>query len=139
MQRVELMPSSYRKHAGVTLIEVMVALAITSVSVIGLMSLQPQSLNMMARADFTGRAAGILHSELEQAELLILNPAFDAASIDQNDRSVASGNLTYTVKTTVVFLGSLFYKVTVNVKWPGNEAGITGCRRVTRQEGFRTS
>lgn len=132
------MPGSCRKQVGVTLIEVLVALAITSVSAIGLMSLQPQSLHMMAGADYTGRAAGILHSELEQAELLILNPAFDAAGIDQSDRSITLGNLAYTVRTTVDSSGSLFFRVTVNVKWPGNEAGITGCRRVTRQEGFRT-
>ncbi len=125
------------RQSGVTLTEVIVAMAITSISIVGLMSLQPQSLNLMARADYLGKAAGVLQNELESAEVKVLNPAFSIDLIDQNERTVTSGDTPYTVKTDVELVSTLFYKITATVRWPGNAAGISGCRRVTRQEGFR--
>ena len=122
---------------GITLIEVIIAMAIISICILGLLAMQPQSWKMVAKADYLNRAAGILNDELEKAELSILNPEYDPTSVVQSERPVSVGNLNYSVQTTIDGSGSLFYSVTVHVKWLGNSSGISGCRRITRQEPFR--
>jgi Tfp pilus assembly protein PilV len=135
------------------MIEVVIAMFLTTVGVLALLSLQPSGWKAMAKADYLGRASGILYKTLEENEARIMNPcnalttwgAQPEATVrvsGQND--AISGDVTYTVNTTIVQSGTslirpkeLNYIVTVTVTWPTNANGISESVTVTRQEMYR--
>lgn len=122
--------------------EVVIAMFLTTVGVLALLSLQPSGWKAMAKADYLGRASGILYKALEENEARIMNPC-NALTIwgaqpettvrvsGQND--AISGDVTYTVNTTIVQDGTAFV-VTVTVTWPTNATGISESLSITRQE-----
>ena len=61
-------------NRGITIVEVLITLFLTAVGILALLSMQPTAWNAAGRSDFMGRAAGILQSELERNELMIMNP-----------------------------------------------------------------
>ena len=63
-----------RNNKGISLIEVVIALFLTTVGILALLAMQPMSWQTAAKSDFLGRAAGILQEELETTELSIMNP-----------------------------------------------------------------
>jgi Tfp pilus assembly protein PilV len=137
---------------GMGLIEVFIAIFLTAVGVMSLLSLQTTGWQTMARADYLGRASGILYKTLENYETIILNPcqpvtlgAQPEAQISMSGNSTAiSGDLIYTVNTNIVndvdIDGNLNVKafvVTVTVTWPGNVTGIAESLAVTGQEFYK--
>jgi len=125
------------------LIEVMIAFSLTSVGVLGLISMQPQAWRLSAKSDFLGRAGEILHEELEMNEVLIMNPC-NAVPLTSSKNVFASGqgaaqagDVTFTVQTTIRDNGNNTWTVAVRVTWPGNNTGISESLVVTRQEHFR--
>lgn len=132
------------KQGGISLVEVMIAIALTSISIVGLMSIQPQALINAGRTDHLGRAAGILQKELEQAQMIIMNTNNSIPTSDTDPRGVNPsgadapklGDFTYSVLTTIANSGTNTWRITVKVTWPGNAAGITGSVVATRQRQF---
>ena len=137
------MPNTRYNNRGISLIEVVIAIFIATVAVMAILGLQPAAWNTTARADHTGRAAGILHQELGRWEAWIMNPC-NAVATGTTTATVRPsgqganqpGDVPFTVATTITSVGTKIWRVTVAVSWPGS-AGIAESLIVTRQEGFR--
>lgn len=142
---------------GLSMIEVLIALFLTMIGVMALISMQPQGWLLSGRSDYLGRAAEMLHEQLEINELNIMNqcnanapwgialPLNVGDSINNNTQvrpsgmaAPQSGDVTFTVNTTITCIDNapFTWRVTVNVAWPNN-AGIRESLVVTRQEYFK--
>jgi Tfp pilus assembly protein PilV len=141
IQQEKLMLYSLCNKKGMGLIEVLIAMFLTTVGIMALLSLQPSGWQTMAKSDYIGRASGILYKTLEDQETLILNPCNAVATGVQplatvqvsGQSAVITGDMTYTVNTTIAQDGAAFV-VTVTVTWPANATGISESLAVTRQE-----
>jgi hypothetical protein len=143
------MCKSITNRTGMSLIEVLIALFLTSFGILGLISMQPRAWNLSAKSDFLGRAGGILQKELQRNEGLIINPCnpnpcsvsnplITAKNAFASGLSVAqAGDMGYTVQTTLTDNGNNTWTIVVRVTWPGNNTGISESMVVTRQENFR--
>ncbi len=128
---------------GTSLVEVVIAIFLLTVAVMAILSLQPSSWKAAGRSDFMGRAAEILHKELETNESYIMNPS-NPVTVGTTTRTVypsgldaaATGDVPYTVATTVTNTGTNVWTVTTGVSWPGH-AAITASLAVTRQDRFK--
>jgi Tfp pilus assembly protein PilV len=131
---------------GISMVEVLVAILLTAVAVIGILTLQSTAWRTAGRSDYLGRAAGILHSELERTELFIMNP-LNAVTAGTTSPTVlvsgltaaVDGDASYTVSTVIDdSIGTNIWRVTVTVTWPPlNSTGITENIVVTRQDRYR--
>jgi len=140
--------NSICSNRGISLIEVLISLFLVSIGILALISLQPSAWNLTARSDFLGRAGGLLHKELETAEILIMNPNFlEINSLATTGRDVyisgqspaqPAGDIRFTVQTTIQDNLNNSWLVRVRVTWPGNNTGISESLLVTRQENFRS-
>jgi len=132
---------------GLGIIEVLITLFLTAVGIMALLSMQPTSWKAASRSDFMGRAAGILHSELERNEIWIMNPvnAVTTGTLPQQTIYASSqstqqqGDVPFTVNTTIAPFGTSTnaWTVAVQVTWPGNTRGVQEKAVVSRQETFR--
>jgi Tfp pilus assembly protein PilV len=131
---------------GMSMAEVLVAVLLTSVSIMALLALQPTGWKTMAHADYVGRASGILYKTLEDNENFILNPCNTPAAgtttttVKSSDQtSVIKGDITYTVTTTIAQDGTTSgYLVTVTVTWPPlNSKGISETMVVAPQQLYK--
>jgi Tfp pilus assembly protein PilV len=138
--------SSFLNHKrGITLIESVIAILLVSIGLIGLLSMQPTAWQTSSRADYLGRAAMTLGRELTSRELAIMNPCNTVSLtpvtqvVNASGQGTAqSGDVSFTVQTTITSLGANVWQVTVRVSWPPlNATGITESIVVTRQEPFR--
>ena len=75
-------------NKGVGMIEVLIAIFLTATGIMALLSLQPQGWRTMAKADYIGRASGILYKTLENYETIILNPCNAATVGAQTEEQV---------------------------------------------------
>lgn len=134
-------------NRGVGLIEVVIAMFLTTVGILAVLSLQPSAWRTVARSDYLGRASGILYKTLQDNEARIMNPCNSVTPegptsatviVSNNTGGVAvAGDATYTVATTIAQDGTntKAFVVTVRVTWPPlNNTGITESMTVTRQE-----
>ena len=126
--------------------EVLVAFLLTSVGIIAMLALQPTGWKTMAKADYVGRASGILYKTLEDQENLVLNPCntvtvgTTTTTVKSSDQTgTISGDITYTVTTTIAQDGtSTGYLVTVTVTWPPiNTRGISETMVVAPQQLYK--
>ena len=132
------------------MIEVLIAIVLTTIGLVTLSSLQDTGWKSMAKADYVGRAAGILHYTLEEYEARIANPCYTPVPtgtqtlppIQTSGGSTAiQGDVTYTVTVTITQIiwdppGPESYLVTVKVVWPGNTTGISESLEVSRQVSY---
>ena len=133
---------------GMGLIEVVIAIFLTTVGIMAILSLQPSAWRTSAQSDYLGRASGILYKTLENYETLILNPCCappalgaqttQSIQVSGEDAAIA-GDVTYTVNTTIAQDGvnPNAFVVTVTVTWPTNTNGMSESLAVTRQEMYR--
>jgi len=129
---------------GFTLVEAIIAIFITTIAVIAIFTMNPTSWKAVAKADYMGRAAGIMQSELELRESQIMSGTIPASSINQTLQASGGGNFagdaSFNVTTTTTNTGTNRWLVNVRVTWPGNCLGgtcnITSSMLVTRQSGF---
>jgi len=143
------MSSTVCSNRGISLVEVLISLVVLNVGVLGLLSIQPSGWKLSGKSDFLGRAAGILHKELQVNEMLIMNPnnANPCATINPvvSNRSVWAsaqataqpGDALFNVSTQITDQLNGTWMVTVSVTPPGSAAGIADSLIVTRQEHFR--
>jgi hypothetical protein len=117
---------------------------LTAIGILAILSLQPSAWRTAARADYLGRASGILNKTLQDSEARISNPCNavtlggpTAATVTVSNQTGIAGDATYTVNTTIAQDGTntRAFVVTVTVTWPPiNNTGITESMTVTRQE-----
>jgi len=129
---------------GISLVEVLIAIFLTAVGLMAIMSMQPTAWRAAASADFRGRAAEILHSRLETAEQNIMNPCIavnagitNATVFASNQAAAAPGDVSFNVQTNIQNIGTNTWRVNITVTWPGNAVGINSGIVVIRQERFR--
>jgi len=131
-------------NRGLGLVEVVIAIFITTVAILAVFSLQPSAWKTATRSDYLGRAAGILQEQLHMQEAWIMNPcnAVTAATVGptavfaSGQTALQPGDAQFNVTTTITSLATGVWRVTVRVAWTGH-AGISESMVVTRQEGFR--
>lgn len=119
---------------GITLVESLVAVVLTGIAILGLMSMQPLSWQSAAKADSMTRASGIMQRELEMIESSIMS-----GTIPANKTNVVEtmGNASYTINTTITQpTATNSWLARVRVTWPGNTNGMKSSIIVTRQTGF---
>jgi Tfp pilus assembly protein PilV len=129
---------------GFTLVEAMIAVFLTMIAVVSVLSMQPTSWRAASKADYMGRAAGVMQSELELRENQIMIGTIPASPINQTVQvggaGTNAGDATFGVTTTTTNPGANRWLVNVRVTWPGNCFGgtcsITSSMLVTRQAGF---
>ena len=134
-------------NRGFTLIEVLIAIFITVVAVLGILALISPAWQTASRSDYLGRASGILYETLMTQEVLIMNPCNAVTTGTTGPTSVFAsgqpsaqpGDAQFNVTTTIALRTANSWLVTVRVSWPPlNATGISESLIVTRQEGFRT-
>jgi Tfp pilus assembly protein PilE len=131
-------------NRGFTLVEVVIAMFLTIVAVLGILALVSPAWRTAARSDYLGRASGILYEQLVMQEALIMNPCNTVTTGTTGPTAVfASGQTTaqpgdvqFNVTTTITSTGTDVWSVNVRVAWTGH-SGIAETIVVTRQEGFR--
>lgn len=130
-------------NRGFTLIEVLIAVFITVVAVLGILALMSPAWRTAAKADYLGRASGILYETLMTQEALILNPcnpvpgsSGPTAVFASGQTEAQPGDAQFNVTTTITNIRANAWSVNVLVAWPGH-TGISETLVVTRQEGFR--
>ena len=130
---------------GIGLIEVLVAVVLVALGVIGFLSMQTQGWLLSGRSDFMGRGAEILQKETEDSELLIMNPCNNITAVATPPITVyASGQTTlqsigdaaFTVQKTIAPVPgtSNMWTLKVMVAWPGNSTGTSESVTVATQE-----
>ena len=131
-------------EGGFGLLEAVIAIFITTVGILAIMSLQPTAWQTAAKADHLGRAAGILSQELEGQQARIMNPC-NAVTTGTSSAEVRSsgqtssmeGDMVYAVTTTLAQVGSNVFTVTVTVAWNNGASILRESMVVTRQETWR--
>lgn len=130
---------------GISLVEVVIAMFLTTIAVMAIMSLQPAAWKTAGRSDYMGRAAGILHKELQRQEACIMNSnnTVNTGTTGPTDvfagggtTAQTSGDATFRVTTTITSVGTSVWRVTIRVTWTGNATGISESLIVTRQQAF---
>lgn len=123
-------------NKGITMVEVLVAVMLTAIAVVGLMTMQPMAWQSAGKADSMTRATEIMQRELEAVEYRIMSGNFSALSDLGKDASETVGHETFTVKTSVTEPTANNWLVRVGVTWTGNAKGVRSSLIVTRQSGF---
>ena len=129
---------------GITLIEGLISILITSVGLLALLSMQSPAWQLSGKSDYMGRAAGILNKELSRQELWIMNPCntvttgTTVANVNASGQGTAqTGDATFTVTTVISAPASNWWRITVTVTWPNSTFTLSDSVDVTRQEPFR--
>jgi len=134
-------------NQGFTLVEAVIAVFITAVAVMSIFSLMAPAWRTTSRSDYTGRAANILHDQMQRLEAQIMNPCNDVAEGSTGPFAVyagggsslkESGDAQYMVTTNIIKDGTAnAWRITVKVTWAGHsEAGISETLVVTKQDDY---
>jgi len=123
-------------------VEVVIAIFLTVVAVLGILTLISPAWKTAARSDYLGRASGILYEQLMMKEAMIMNPccsvpSSSSTSVFASGQTTAQpGDAQFNVTTTITPITNAWL-VTVRVSWPPlNATGISESLVVTRQQGF---
>ncbi|MGD0022053.1 MAG: hypothetical protein ABSC54_07095 [Smithellaceae bacterium] len=128
--------NTLRNKKGISLVEAMIAICVTSVAIVALGAMQPLALHTSAGSDYRGRAVAIAQAQAADLEAVIMSPgAVIPANLTNSPLTVQ--NITYRVTTSTVFTAPNFWLVTVQVTWPGTTKGVTHNRIVTQQQGWQ--
>jgi Tfp pilus assembly protein PilV len=129
---------------GFTLVEVVIAIFLTTVAVLAIFSLISPAWRTAGFADQLGRAANILYDQLQEQESLIMNPCNAVTegttgpiTINASGYSAAqAGDAQFNVTRTITAIATGVWRVTVQVTVPGH-AAISESLVVNRQENYR--
>lgn len=138
-----------KNNKGITLVESLVAIALLTIGILALLTMQPTSMRAGAKSDYMGRGVMLLNKELTEQELFIMNPCNEVTIGNvtktvyvsgRNATAANDGDAVYNITTRTSLLpGSTnTWKVIVEVTWPPSYSnGIKESTVVTRQEPFR--
>ncbi len=146
-------------NKGMGMVEVMIAIFLTTTAIFAAFSLQSPAWKSAAKADYLGRGSEIMHRQLESTEAYLMNqcntaasvlngipaiPAAGAAASSNYDVAVSglagatSGDATYHIVTEITALTDNYFRITVTVTWPPlNATGINQTIFVSRQQYFK--
>lgn len=148
-------PSNNQK--GLSLVECIVALGLTTVAIVSLISMQSMAWRGAGKSDYLGRAIGIIQRELEQNQLAIMKgaiPANTQTCADKDGSAVACNSaekmFTLNKTTTPCFCSGTTacvcpntaaatantWRFNVRITWPGSEKGMSSSVIVSRQAAF---
>ena len=140
------MLNSTLNNRGYTLVEVMIALFITMVAVMGIFALVSPAWRTTSLSDMMGRAANVLHDRLQREELWIMNANNDVVTGPPVNETVyargdsaahpSSGDMAFNISTTTTQIATNTWQVNVRVTWPGNDVGISESLLVNRQDDY---
>jgi Tfp pilus assembly protein PilV len=134
-------------NRGITMTECLIAILLTAIGIVALMPMQDNALRTMSRSDYMGRGQGIMQSELELWENVIMNstdaispitagtfPKTVYASTNGSTSGMTgAGDASFTVVTKIsVAPGTKSWFVNVKVTWTGNATGITSSMIASR-------
>jgi Tfp pilus assembly protein PilV len=126
---------------GLSLVEAMIAVFVTTVAIVALGTMQPLALRTSASSDYVGRAVAIAQAEAAYCETLIMYTGVAVPNLTNCNKTFVypvpntTINFTVTTATTAPGNGQNFWLVSVTVTWPGTVTGITQNRVVTQQAG----
>jgi Tfp pilus assembly protein PilV len=131
-------------NRGISLVEVVIAVFITTIGILALMTLQPSSWKAASRSDYLGRAAEILSKELETQQSFIMDSCDTVTTGTTTNTqywasgqsAAVSGDAQYTVTDTITAISTNVYEVSVNVSWYNGTRSISGSIIVTPQGFF---
>ncbi len=124
--------------------EVVIAIFLTTLAVLAVMSISRRRGRPAGRSDYLGRAAGSCMRNCSGRRPSIMNPC-NAVTTGTTGPTVvfASGQTTaqpgdaqFNLTTTITSVATNVWRVTVRVAWTGHP-GISESLIVTRQEGYR--
>ncbi len=127
---------------GISLVEVVIAIFLTTFGILALLSMEPMSWKTATKSDLMGKASEILQRELESDELFIMN-AGNAITLSTTNKTVyASGESTlqtddtaFTVQTTFADNGDGSWTVAVTVTGPDSKT-VSESIIATRQQAY---
>ena len=146
---------------GITLVEGLIAILITSIGLMSLLSMQSPAWRLSAKSDYMGRGASILSKELDAWELYIMNPcnAVTAGTTNwnrfitgttstwnvnaSNQSTAQSGDATFTVTTVLTDISpagipaGTVWRVDVTLNWANNTFALSESVVATRQISFK--
>lgn len=121
------------------MVEVLIAMFLTTVAVVSLSSMVPLSWRTAGKSDYLGRATALLQNELEWRQYQTMR-GVDPITLEypEDGQAVLVGDTTFTVKTNTSKDNAHpnTWIINVNVTWPGNNNGIKSSIIATRQMGF---
>jgi Tfp pilus assembly protein PilV len=127
---------------GFGMVEVLIAMFITMISALSLLSMIPMAWSTSGKSDYFGRATGLMQDELEWRQYQT-ERGIDPTTLEYpaGGKVISVGNVPFTVKTitTPVPSRANTWLVNVNVIWTGNNLGVTSSMMVTRQMGFNNN
>ncbi|GAB6267286.1 MAG: hypothetical protein STSR0002_00260 [Smithella sp.] len=129
---------------GMSIIECLVAVFLTTTAIISLMTMQSLALRGAGKSDYLGRANGILQRELELREIQIMHgtpvsSVVTCADTNGNTISCSSAGKMFTITYTMTPPSGTTATWLINVKltWPGSSVdGIKSSMIVSRQSAF---
>lgn len=131
-----------RNNRGISLVEVVIAIFLTTFAILALLSMQPMSWRTATKSDLMGKAAEILQRELENNELFIMNSGNTITLGTTNKTVYASGeaalqtdDTAFTVQTTITNNGDGSWTVAVTVTGPDNKT-VSESVIATRQQAY---
>jgi hypothetical protein len=127
------------------MIDAVMAMCITLVGIAGLLSIMPIGWGLAGTSDMRTRALEIMHRELENDQMLIMNPCNTIDSVSAiPDKQVKSSGSTAALAGDRVFTvhktigpDSTGWKITVQVLWDGTTNGVQESRMVVKQYDYQ--
>jgi len=117
---------------GISIIESLIAVMLTGIMMLGLVAMQPLSLQSAGKADALSQATELMQRELETVENTIMDMNLTIPA-DKVNVSQTVGNKTFTINTTSTLRADgITWLVRVRVNWQGNTNGVSSSMIVSR-------
>ncbi len=138
--------NNFGNQNGFSMIEVIIALFLTMVGILGLMAMFPSGWNLASRSDQIGRTSALLHEEFQNIESLIANPCNNVVSAGartvraSGQGSNQSGDMLFTMTPTITHIAGTdprSFHVVMTVTVQGVARGTREALIVTRQDSLR--
>ena len=122
-------------NRGLTIVESLIAVMLTGVAIVGLLTMQPMGMQSAGKADSMTRATELMQRELETVESNVMAGANVTALVKTNVNETV-GNETFTINTAITVRDNVTWLARVRVNWPGNTNGVRSSMIVSRQNTF---
>jgi hypothetical protein len=132
-------------NKGFGMIDAVMAMCITLVGIAGLLAIMPIGWGLAGTSDMRTRGLEIMHRELENDQMLIMNPCntidvntsiLDKIVYSSGSTTALAGDKTFTVRKTIG-PATTGWQIKVTVLWDGTTAGVSETRLVVRQYDYQ--
>lgn len=122
---------------GISIVESLIAVMLTGLAVIGLLTMAPLGMQSAGKADSISHGTQIMQRELEDVESRIMAGNFSALS-DLTKTNVVEivDKERFTINVAVTEPSTNRWLVRVRVTWPSSTKGVRSSILVTRQSAF---